>query len=130
MKLIKQFSLLTLVCVLFLSLVACAPKNAEKAEEKLEKAGYEVEVADSKIELAILEAFGIKNVEAAVAAYSENGEEFVMAFLFEEKADAKEAMESIGKYFEDELGDDYSGSVKRSGKWIYTGTEQGMKDFA
>ena len=101
-KLFKLFSLL-LATGLFLTLTACTPKDMSAAKEKLEKKEYQV--------LVIGDYF-----------IATNGEESVTGYLFESKDEAKESVAKIEKL----AGES---EVKQAGKWLYFGTEQGMKDF-
>lgn len=102
-KLFKLFSLLLAVVCTF-ALTACTPKDMDAAKEKLEKAGYTVVVYE--------------NYFIAKTALV-NGET-VTGYLFESKEKAEESYERIKKI---------DANAVLSGKWIYYGTEQGMKDF-
>ncbi len=104
-KLFKLFSLL-LAAGLFLTLTACAPKNMDAAKEKLEDKGYTVVVVNN---------YFVANKGLI------NGET-ITGYLYESKKEAKDAIAEI----EEKAGDL---EVKQSGKWIYFGTEEAMKDF-
>lgn len=104
-KLFKLFSLLLAVVCAF-TLTACTPKDMDAAKEKLEKAGYTVIVFDNYF----------------VASTSLINGETVTGYLYETKEEAKEALEGIKKL-------DGASKAVQSGKWVYFGSEQGMKDF-
>ena len=101
-KLCKLFGLI-LTAGLILTLSACAPKDMDAAKKKLEKKDYKVAV--------VLNYF-----------VATNGENTVTGYLFDSKEEAKESIEQIEK-----LAGDLK--VEQAGKWLYFGTEQGMKDF-
>ena len=131
MKKVLKLSSLLLVLVALLTLASCTPKDLDAAKDKLEKADYEVTVVEGTFADATFEAMGLKNVEGALMAASEDGKEYVAAYYFESKADAKEAMEKIEELMkEDAEEEEAEVEVKQSGKWIYAGTKQAMKDFA
>ena len=130
MKKVLKLSSLLLVLVALFTLSACAPKDLSAAKEKLEKADYEVTVVEGAIADATFAAMGLENLEGALMAASEDGEEYLAAYFFESKADAKEAMEKIEELVAEDTEEDEEVSVKQSGKWIYAGTKQAMKDFA
>ena len=127
MKKVLRLSSLLLVLVALLGLTACAPKDPVKAKEKLEKAGYSVKVDGTAAPLA-LQAFGVEGVESVVTATKkvDDNVEFVKAYLFKEKAQAKQYAEKLAEYAK-KNGEE--SEVKQAGKWLYYGTEQGMKDF-
>ena len=123
MKLIKKLSLVAMLFVAVLSLAACAPKDPAGAKEKLEEAGYSV-VVDGTVTPGLLKVFGVKGVKSVITA--SNGEEVVQAYYFEDKASAKDAMSKLAEWAEN---NGKESNFKRSGKWLYAGSEQGMKDF-
>lgn len=127
MKKVLRLSSLLLVLVALLGLTACAPKDPVKAKEKLEKAEYSVKVDGTATPLA-LKAFGVEGVESVVTATKKVDDkiEAVTAILFAEKAQAKAAVEKLAEYAK-KNGEE--SEVKQAGKWLYYGTEQGMKDF-
>lgn len=127
MKKVLRLSSLLLVLVALLGLTACAPKDPVKAKEKLEKKEYTVHVDGTGIPAA-MKIFGIDGVESVVTATKKvDGEvEAVTAVLFAEKAQAKDAMEKLQEYAKK---NGTESEVKQAGKWLYYGTEQGMKDF-
>ena len=127
MKKVLRLSSLLLVLVALLGLTACAPKDPVKAKEKLEKKEYTV-VVDGNLAPAGMKLFGIDGVESVVTATKKVDDEVesVTAVLFAEKAQAKDAMEKLQEYAKK---NGTESEVKQAGKWLYYGTEQGMKDF-
>lgn len=123
MKLIKKFSLVVMLFVAVLSLVACAPKDPTSAKEKLEDAGYSVSV-DGTVQPNLMKLAGIEGVKSVVIAT--DGEESVYAVYFESKGAAKDAMSTLTEWAEN---NGKTSNFKRSGQWLYSGTEQGLKDF-
>lgn len=129
MKKALRLSSLAIVLMALLTLTACAPKDAPTAKTKLEDKGYTV-VADGTIIPAALKLLKVEGVETVLTATkkTEDGNiESVTVILFKESAQAKDSFDAVKSYAEKNAE---KTSVKRSGKWLYYGTEQGMKDFA
>lgn len=113
-------AIIALVAVLGVCLVAC---NAEDYGKRLEKAGYTVSVSENN-------SLAVKAEETllAVAGGYEGGIEFIVEGIkrgeivkvmkFDKAKDAKRFVELFDK-------DD---AVKRSDKYVFVGTEQGIKD--
>lgn len=129
-KLVKVLSFIMLFAVAF-TLVACAPKDAKAAREKLEKKDYAVAV-DGTIIPTALKLLGVKDIETVLTAsktVEKNDEkqvESVTAIKFADKGAAKDAMASVKDYAAKNGADT---DVKQAGAWLYYGTEKGMKDF-
>ena len=126
-KLFKLFSLLLAAGLLF-TLTACVP-SAEKAEEKMNEAGYFaidssdfIKVDESKVEKVFCFSKG-NNVAAAIANAGLGGD-VVIAIYYKEAEDAEKAYEEFKNSSSKE-----ESRVKKSGKCVYFGTENGMKDF-
>ena len=120
MKKLLSVLLAALTC---LFLVACAPANIEKAEKKMEKAGYEV---------VVTEDFIPEDAEAAITATKGNlgdvfsGDvEMVTAVLFESASAASDYY----KENKDKAEEEDDTVFKKSGKWVIAGTEDAVKDF-
>ncbi len=119
-KSIVKILALSLVAVMIcMTLVACGPNsNPDKAAEALEEAGYTVITDENEDE-------GI----TTVTAYNmENMEDFIVIMYFEDSGDAKDAWDEVkdeAKEYED-VYDDFV--CKKSGKMIYMGTKQAVKD--
>lgn len=129
MKKVLKLSSLAIVLMALLTLTACAPK-ADKAKEKMEKAGYfavdtksVIGNETSKYENFFVFAKGDNAVNAAASMLT--GGDYVVALYFK---DAEEAKKAYDEYKESKEGE--KANVKKSGKCLYYGTEQGMKDFA
>ena len=105
----KKIIVAILAALSCLFLFACVPSNVEKAEEKMEKAGYTVLAYSDK------EAEGL--VGGFIATKGLIGGESLTAVLFETVDDAKAFAEEIGS------------KAKRDGKWVYYGTEAAIKAF-
>ena len=120
-KALKVISLaLAMVCcaVMF---IACVPSTPEKAEQKLEKKGYTVEV----IEVDGITSLGAPDgCECYVYGMNEDGE-IVVAYYFDKASNAKDYYNELKESVDDE--DDVV--VKKSGKVVVAATEQGWKDF-
>lgn len=128
MKRVLKLSSLLLVLLACLTLSSCVP-SADKAEEKMEEAGYVAidsskifKSDESKVEKVFYFAKGDNGLEAAANVLT--GGDWVLAIYYKETADAKEAYNEYK-----ESSDEEESAVKRSGKCIYYGTEGGMKDF-
>ena len=117
----KKILSLMLIFVMMLAMVACSKdpeKVAEKAEEDLEDAGYEVEVID--FDEPEPDTGCIKYLEA----YNEDDGEYVMIFFFEDKDGAEEfydsymdELEGEGTYEEEEI-------MKKDGKIVYIASSE------
>lgn len=128
MKKILKMSSFALLLVALLTLTSCVP-SADKAKEKMSDKGYcSLDTKsilgndNSKIENVFYFAKGDNAIVAAANVLT--GGDWVIAIYYKETADAKESYEEYKESKEDEKT-----AVKRSGKCIYYGTEQGLKDF-
>lgn len=116
-KKIFTVSVMAIVAVmLMMLLVACVP-SPEKAKENLEEAGYIV-VAKENV-LGCETYLSATKVNIGTAGV---GGEHVTIYYFKDSATAKEKLAEIEKV----AGED---AVKISGKAIYYGTEQALKDM-
>ncbi len=109
MKWITLGAASAITCVAF---VACAPASLEKAQEKMEAAGYTVETE---------EYLGI----GQIYAYNEDGD-VLSGALYESTSDAKSAYE-LAESMASAMPEGYS--LKRIGKWVVTGTDAAIKAF-
>lgn len=114
MKKLITFMLAALTCI---SLTACAPADLDKAEAKMEKAGYTVIVEDT------LSGLFNKSIVGTIVA-TKSGDALT-ATLFEDIESAKEYHEKLV----DQNKDKEDQVVKRSGKWVFVGTEDAIEDF-
>ena len=130
-KNIIKITVLALLTVMICAmLVACGGPNAnpDKAKEALKENGYVAEKIDSTLGLAAYSVIAGK-VEAVVTGVNEDGEAITI-FYYENVDDAKETEDKIDKLLE-KYGDDDKKSdwvAKRSGKMIYIGTKQAVRD--
>ncbi|MBE6548179.1 MAG: hypothetical protein E7667_04795 [Ruminococcaceae bacterium] len=123
-KTILRVVALTLIAVMACAMfVACGgpASNPEKAKEALEKNGYTVTVVDGQ---------GVEGLDKMVTGIKIDLEDtensgMITIFYFESKSAANDAWEDIEKTYGDEEEDVI---VKKSGKMIYAGTEQAIKD--
>lgn len=135
MKNVIRVLALSLVMVMMLGLlVSCgAPnKDPDKAKDALEDAGYEVILADNEISAALMGGW-YDGCEAVLMAYNEeDDDDGIWIWYFEEKEDADEAWDDIEKFAEDlneeAKEEDIDMVCKKSGKMIYVGTKQAIKD--
>ena len=107
----KKFICVFLAALTCLFLFACTPSSVEKAEDKMEKAGYTVIAYSDKEAEGLIGGFNATKAEGLFDVDN------IMAFFFETKDDAKK--------FAEKSGDD----VKQDGKWVYWGTEDAIKAF-
>lgn len=143
MKKTLRLTSILLVFMMLLTLTACVPADAAKAKAKMEKEKYEVIVASetklgegTEYEMDMLEQyremFSKNLVDVVIASKGEvENQDGVTAWYFETPSQAKEAFEKIETYIkgaaEQAKTSDYE--CKRSGKVVYAGTKQGIKDF-
>ena len=117
MRNILKISSLFLVVLSLVLLCGCAPKNVEKAKEKMKEAGY-----------TCLGYEGDGEKEGLVGGFSasrlESGElDTIFALLYDSSKSAKEALTSVEEALEGEQ------VAEVIGKWVVRGTEQAIKDF-
>lgn len=113
MKKFAKFTALALVLVLAVAmLTACVPSDIETAKEKMEEAGYTVRSYSKEAE----------GLQGGFLATKGLLGESVYALYFDSAANAKSWYEA------NTTKDDTT--TKCAGKWVYWGTEGGMKDFA
>ena len=135
MKNVIKVLALSLVMVMMLGLlVSCGGPNADpdKAEKALEDAGYEVTHADNEAEAFFMGGW-YDGCEDVIFAYNEDNEDdAIYIWYFEEKENADEAWEDIEdfaeKMMEEAEEEDIDLVAKKSGKMIYVGTKQAVKD--
>lgn len=123
----KLFVILFACCLLF-GMTSCVPKTAADGKSKLADKEYTV-VVDDKITPAALKIIGIGNVDSVLTATKKAGDavESVTAIYFADNKSASDSFDKVKDYYK-EKGEKVE-NIKKSGKVIYFGTEQGMKDF-
>ena len=140
MKKFAKVMSVALVAVLALAvLVACGPAtDPQKATDALNKNGYSVTYLDSgktadKIVLKGVETvLGIASGDlvARVSASKVDGKnvQTITIWYFNDASSAKKAWENNQDYFNSNKDEDSDWTSNRSGKIIYAGTEQAIKD--
>ena len=117
MKRVLRISSLVVFVFALLALVACAPKNSEKAVQKMKDAGYTVaggayseEKEDGSI--ASITATNLNNITG----------DSMTAVLYKTKKQAKAA-------FNDSKDAEGKSNFQLVGKWVVWGTESAVKAF-
>ena len=137
MKKFAKVMAVALVAVMALAvLVACAPaSDPDKAASALDKNGYVVSHLDSgktadKLVLkgvASLIGVGENDLVARVSGLSSSGDTITIWYFASSKA-AKKAWKDHEDYFNSDKDEDSDWTSGRSGKMIYAGTKQAVKD--
>lgn len=123
---LRVVALALLAVMMCTALVACGGpnKDPEKAKEALEDAGYTVVLNDGGLlgDMALPEG-----AEATLSAFK-GDDEFIMVVYYEDTDALNDAWEEAQEEAE-ELQEEYEDIVcKKSGKMIYMGTKQAVKD--
>ena len=109
----KKFFLALITAIMCIGMSACAPASVEKAEEKMQKAGYTVVAYENK------EAEGLVGGFVATEGLGGLlGGNAMTALLFETK-DAASDFYSVANQ---------AGAVL-DGKWVYWGSEEAIDEF-
>ena len=111
-KILKSICIALVAVVTGFAITACKPSNIEKAEAKMEKAGYTVLAYDSVSADGFVGGFIAMDIK---------GGESILAILFESKEEAE-------KYAELNKKTEY-GEAKVEGKWFYAGSEGAIEAF-
>ena len=117
-KLLKSLTLGLVVAFMGVILCACVPSNLEKAEAKMEEAGYTVITLGEDAD----DAEGLIGGFIATDVDLVNGTETISALLFDSKDNAK-------KFYEKWVSEDSNEKVKQNGKWVYVGTDAAVEVF-
>ena len=108
----KKFLLAIITAIMCIGMAACTPSSVEKAEEKMQEAGYTVL------------AYSNEDAEGMVGGFTANkgliGGETITAMLFDSK-DA--ASDFYGTYSQ------INSKAVLDGKWVYSGSEEAVKAF-
>ena len=112
-KFLRTLCIALVAIVTGVAITACKPGSIEKAETKMEKAGYTV--------LAYDVSDDAEGFVGGFIAMDISAGESMCAILFESKEDAE-------KYAELNTKTEY-GEVKVEGKWIFAGSEGAIKAF-
>jgi hypothetical protein len=109
----KKFLLGLLMAIMCIGMAACAPSSIEKAEEKMQAAGYTVVAYEDK------EAEGMVGGFVATAGLSGLlGGDVMTAVLFDSKDAATDFYSTLAE----------TGAVL-DGKWVYWGSEKAIEEF-
>ena len=118
-------AIIAIVALMAVCLCAC---NAESIAKKLEKKGYDVEVATDK-DIAdteeVRKAIGFEG-EIKWAVFGAGSTDVVIVIKFAKTADAKDVQAKLEKATDEIPG--VKSVCKRVGSVIFCGTEQGVKD--
>ncbi len=124
-KFIKALVSTLLVAVLAVAFVSCVPAKAEKAKKKLEKADYEVAIIDESLALRSREVgMGLEEKDLVAVLMAGKDSEMVTVYFCKTSKAAKKILDKIE---DEDIPDGYK--VGRSGKVVYAGTEQAVKDL-
>ena len=143
-KLLKSLLAVMLIAMMALSFTSCGvARTPEKAEKKLEKAGYTVETTDDEAtRTMVAEMYGLKAEDIEVLLTASKGDEYVSIIyctnakaakkiakeLKKEMKEAKEAAEKLSGTLKEEAEKELKNTkYGRSGKAVYTGTKAGVK---
>ena len=119
-KVIALVAIVALIAIVAVCLTAC---NAESIEKKLDKAGYTVQVFDSEEDKEEGIEWMVSGSKGEVSIGGGVDYDYVTVTKFAKTEDAKKAVEEA-----EEWGLDEGMAIKRIGKIVYAGTEQGVKD--
>ena len=109
----KKFFLSLIMAIMCIGMAACAPSSVEKAEEKMQKAGYTVVAYEDK------ETEGLVGGFVATAGLSGLlGGNTMTALLFETTDAASDFYSVVNQ----------AGAVL-DGKWVYWGSEEAVDAF-
>ena len=126
-KTIKILALALVAVLAVAMLVACGPaSNPDKAEKALEGNGYAVAKVTSALILdpqAIAAGLEKGDIVATITASNKDGEMISITYFKSSSVASK-----YWKEHKDEVPDDDKVVVKKSGKMIYFGTKQAIKD--
>lgn len=127
-KIAKILSVAMLVVMTALVMTACVPGSAEKAQKKLEKAGYEVEIYTEADDVG-KEMLGFVHEDAVEMLMAGKDNNSVAVVWFDNKDAAKEMYDKTYNELKDEIDEGVDVVVKIKGKVVYYGTKQAVKDF-
>lgn len=132
MKTFAKILCLSLVAIMLCAtLASCAPaSDPDKSKSALDDAEYTT-LKDTTIIPLALSALGVKGIDTVISG-TKSGEHITIVY-FTDTDSAKSAEEKVMKYAEDkdkdkDKKDDSNWVFKRSGKMIYWGTKNAVKD--
>lgn len=110
----KKFLLAIVMAIMCIGLAACAPMNMEKAEEKMQKAGYTVMAYSDDDAEGLVGSFTATKSTGLLSA------ETLKAYYFDSK-DA--ATDFYGTYSQ------FNKNAVLDGKWVYSGSDAAVEAF-
>lgn len=110
----KKFLLAIITAIMCIGMAACTPSSVEKAEEKMQEAGYTV-LAYSKED-----AEGMVGGFTATKSTGLLSAETLTAMLFDSKDSATDFYGTFSQGVK---------SAVLDGKWVYFGSEAAVEDF-
>jgi ABC-type oligopeptide transport system substrate-binding subunit len=124
-KVISIIAICLILTMMTALLVACVPANADKAKEKLSKAGYKVNIA-SALEIATVETMsGLEGIQEGISANNSDTKGNVVAYLFDSQENAKKGKEKARELF----GEPSDAVIEVKGKWLIAGNKEGYNAF-
>ena len=120
-KVIKISSFLVVLVSLFL-LASCAPKNVEKAKERLEGMGFNCEVATDEELEGVNAEIGF-TIKGCVYGFNEDSDAKIELYLMGSKADAQKLAEYLEAELEKEEPNIQIVIIQR-GKWVARSTDE------
>ena len=120
--------LLTLIAVaLVFSLTACIPNGSGKAKEKMKEKGYSALVYSASEFSDDPKSDGVVD---GLMAFNPKSNEYLVIVYFDTRVNAKKNFERYSSQLQEEFeSDGLKFTVALSGKSIYIGTEQAIKDL-
>ena len=121
-KIWKWITLSVLSMLTCAILFACTPSNLDKAESKMEDAGYKVTELSGNAEEG--KVGGINATKANLDFTNLSFEaETIIAYLFESKKDAEAYASKVRENWSEDS------ALVQDGKWVYWGTSKAVEDF-
>lgn len=114
-KTITIISLILVISIAAVLLTSCVPSTLANAQTKLQEAGYSVVYYDGNT---------VEGVEGYIIGIKSLNSGYLMATLYDSIDSAKKAHAKHTS--ENQEGER---EVKRSGRWVYIGDKEGLKDF-
>ncbi len=124
-KIVKLLSATLLTVLTAVMLLACAPADLDKAEEKMEEAGYTcMEMTGNDLADFVPEE-EIDSVSGVITGVKlDDQEDAFYAIIFKDEASAKDVMSDAST---DDMLEGFV--VKQEGKWVFMGSETAYDAF-
>ena len=110
----KKFLLAIITAIMCIGMAACTPSSVEKAEEKMQEAGYTVLAYSNEDAEGMVGGFNATKSTGLLSA------ETLTALLFDSKDAATDFYGTYSQFNKDAVLD---------GKWVYSGSEEAVKAF-